>query len=173
MSSTINPDLVKYGSRITIPYLAGVTFDYSQYSGGPTITDKNVFEIAMDGTFTDANIPETYTITPSAFPLRDAAGKTFQGHITDYVLNTMNKAAFDTGNTLDITTLLYKFLKVEITTGLIGKAIPELITKFGSSTAVAITGAIVTSPAVAKFTSALNSVSNINLAVTIAVGGVT
>jgi hypothetical protein len=85
----------------------------------------------------------------------------------------LNKASFDTGNTLDITTLLYKFLKVEITTGLIGKAIPELITKFGSSTAVSITGAIVTSPAVAKFTSALDSISNINLAVTIAVGGVT
>jgi hypothetical protein len=77
MTSTINPDLVKYGTRITIPYLAGVTFDYSQYLGGPTITDKNVFEIALDGTFTDANTPETYTITPAAFTLRDAAGKTF------------------------------------------------------------------------------------------------
>lgn len=112
VANEINPDLVKYGSRITIPYLAGVTFDFSQLMGGPTVTSDKVLQMALDGTFYDANAPETYSITPAAFDLFNKSGKSFQGHLTDYVANTNFKAAFDTGNTLDITTLLYKFLKV-------------------------------------------------------------
>jgi len=127
----------------------------------------------MDGTFYDANAPETYSITPAPFALRDAAGKSFQGHLTDYVANTSFKSMFDTGNTLDITALLTQYLKLTVDTTEIGQAIPELITKYGKGKAVSIKGAIVKAPATCAFTSTLNSVKNINLAVTIEVNGET
>lgn len=80
------------------------------------------------------------------------------------------KACFDTKNTLDITYLLQKYLKVEITTDQIGMAIPELLKKYGSGKAVTIKGAFVKAPGVAKFTPTLDSITDLNLAVTIGVG---
>lgn len=169
ITSTIDPDLAKYGTRVTIPYLAGTTFDFSQMKGGPTVTSNQVLEVVMDGTFYDANAPEVYSITPAAFEVRNPNGKTFQAYLTDYVLNTNMKACFDTKNTLDITYLLKQYLQVEITTDLIGQAIPELLTKYGSGKAVSIKGAFVKAPGVAKFTPTLDSITGLNLAVTLGV----
>jgi len=138
--------------------------------GGPTVTSSEVLEVTMDGTFYDANAPETYSITPAPFSVYNPQGKTFQGYLTDYVLNTNMKACLDTKNTLDITYLLQKFAKVTITTDEIGVAIPELLTKYGSGKAISLKAAFVEKPGVAKFTPTLDSITDLNLAVTLGVG---
>jgi hypothetical protein len=171
IETTANQDLALYGTQITIPYLAGVTFDFSQMLGGPKVTTDNIFELAMDGTFFDINNPETYSFDPAAFPLRDTAGRSLQAYLTDYVVNTNLISAFDTGNALDISMILEKFGKA-ITTDQIGLAIPQILTKYGSGQIVTLAGAFVNSPGKASFTSSLDSIT-VNLAVTVSVAGET
>jgi len=63
-----------------------------------------------------------------------------QAYISDYVLNTAFEAGFLTGNTLDITYLLEKYLNVTVTTDNLGVIIPEILTKYGSGKAVGLAG---------------------------------
>jgi hypothetical protein len=51
-----------------------------------------------------APTPSAYN--PVSFPLRNPAGKQFQGYLTDYTLNTLFESGYSTGNTLDFTYLL-------------------------------------------------------------------
>jgi hypothetical protein len=168
VENTIDADLAKYGSQITIPYLAGVTFDFGQYNNGPQVTKDSVLELSMNGTFFDIKKPESFAITPAVWPLRNPSGKTLQMYLTDYVVNTNLIAAFDTGNTLDITTLLQKFLNITVTTDNLGLAVPEILKKYGSGKPVAISGAFVTKPGAASFSNDVNTL-DLNLAVTIKV----
>jgi len=66
-----------------------------------------------------------------------------QSYISDYVLNTAFEAGFQTGNTLDITYLLLKFLNVTVTTDNLGIVVPEILTKYGSGKAVSLAGKFV------------------------------
>ena len=122
----------------------------------------------MNGTFFDIQKPETFAITPAVWPIRNPAGKSLQMYLTDYVFNTNLIAAFDTGNTLDITTLLQKFLNITVTTDNLGVAVPEILAKYGAGKPVAISGAFVTKHGVASFSSEVNTL-DLNLAVTIKV----
>jgi hypothetical protein len=167
IETTIDQDLAKYGTRITIPYLAGVTFDYGQLMM-PKVTSDNVFELAMDGTFYDINKPEAYKIAPAVWPLRNPKGKTFQAYLTQYTINTQFIAAYDTKNVLDITQLLSK-VGVKITTDEVGKAIPAILQKYGSGKEVSIKGAYVTAPSQVTFTESEDS-AELNLMVSIGVG---
>lgn len=169
IETTIDQDLAKYGTRVTFPYLAGVTLDLGQMLGGPKVTTDNILEAALDGTFFDANAPETYSFDPVAFPLRNPAGKTFQGYLTDYVVNTNLIAAFDTGNTLDITMLIQKLLNITVTTDDIAYVLPEIVTKYGSAQPVTIKGAFVNAPGKASFAPDADSIQ-LNLAVAVSVG---
>jgi len=170
VNNTVNPDLAKYGNEITIPYLAGVTFDYSQYNGGPKIaSDGSLGQIALNGTFWDIQKPETYTIEPTAFPVHNPAGKSFQGYITDYVVNTMLQSGFDTGNTLDITYLLEKYLGITVITDWIGLFIPEFVSTYGTGKAVQISASFSKAPGSASVNTSLAEIM-LNLAGTFKVG---
>jgi len=70
-----------------IPYLAGVTFDYSQMGEGPKITET-VAQGALNGTFFDASHITQWAQAPAKFDLHDPQGKQAQGYLTDYVINT-------------------------------------------------------------------------------------
>lgn len=156
INKTINPDLAKYGNEITIPYLAGVTFDYSQYNGGVKVSsDGSLAQAALNGTFFDIQSPETYTIEPAQFPVHNPDGKSAQGYLTDYVVNTLLKSGFDTGNTLDITYLLKRYLGVTLTTDFMAKFIPEFTTVYGSGKAVQLSAKFATAPGTASVNSSL------------------
>lgn len=76
IDTVINPDLAKYGTEVTIPYLAGVTFDFSQFNGGIKVqSDSSYAQAALNGTFFDINAPEHYTAEPAAFPFHNPNGK--------------------------------------------------------------------------------------------------
>jgi hypothetical protein len=170
INQTVNPDLQKYGNEITIPYLAGVTFDYSQYNGGPQIaSDGSMGQIALNGTFWDIQKPETYSIEPTAFPVHNPAGKSLQGYLTDYVVNTMLQSGFDTGNTLDITYLLEKYLGITVITDWIGLFIPEFVSTYGTGQAVQISASFSKAPGMASVTSDLAEIV-LNLKGTFKVG---
>jgi len=139
INSKVNPELLI--TQQEIPYLAGVTVDYGQLDGGPTITSDNVFELAFNGTFFDQGKPLD-PITPAVFPLRNPNGKALQAYITDYVVNTALNAGFETGNTIDITELLAK-LNVTLLTDDFAKVIPELLTKYGAGHPVTIAACLV------------------------------
>jgi len=75
-----------------------------------------------------------------------------QSYISDYVLNTAFEAGFLTGNTLDISYLLLKYLNVTVTSDNLAKyIIPEVLTKYGSGKAVSIAGKFVDNLTQTKF----------------------
>ena len=126
----------------------------------------------LNGTFFNAEKPTVSPLQPSVFPTRNPNGKTAQGYFTDYVLNTAFESGYSTGNTLNITEILHKFLNLTVTTDNIGVVIPEILTKYGAGQAVAISGAFVKAPSSAKFTGDLNTIE-LNLAVTVQIAGET
>jgi len=143
MDTTVNPDLAKYGSRMTIPYLAGVTLDYSQYDGGITVAkDGSDIQFANSAMFFDLNKPEHYSFQPVQFPLHNPSGKDAQVYLADYVVNTMLQSGFDTGNTLDVNQILSK-LNVQVTTDNLAVFIPEIVTVYGTGKQVDILAAFV------------------------------
>lgn len=68
--------------------------------------------------------------------------------------------------------LLNKLLGITITTDILGVAIPELLTKYGSGKTVSIKGAFINAPGKAKITDSLSSITA-NLALGIFVDGET
>lgn len=139
VDTTVEQDLAQYGIQQTIPYLAGVTFDYAQMGQGPKITD-GVFQAGLNGTFFDMNETTASQYHPAQFALHDPKGKQLQAYITDYVLNTAFSSGFATQNTLDITYLLKTYLKITVTTDQLGVVVPEVLTKYGSGKAVGLSG---------------------------------
>merc|ERR1712195_97153 len=130
VDTTINQDLVVYGSQETIPYLAGVTGDYAQYGAGATMTADKNFEMSVLGYFFNKNVATPSKYTPVAMPTRIAGGEAAQGSLS--------------GNTLDITYLLSK-LNVTVTTDNLGVLIPEILTKEGKVTMTPSNNEIITS----------------------------
>ena len=123
INTTLDEDLAKYGTQITIPFLGGVTLDFAQLAGSPKITDDASAMLALNGTFFDINHPTASPYHPSAFDPTDRQGHMLQAYFTDYVLNTMFAAGFSTGNTVDLSKIL-ALLNVTITTGELGLVIP-------------------------------------------------
>lgn len=153
INNTINPDLAKYGNEITIPYLAGVTFDYAQLGQGIFVqSDSSYAQATLNATFFDMNAPESYTEEPVAFPLRNPNGKSAQVYISEYTANTLLKSGFDTGNTLDINTLLYKYLKVVVTTDFMAQFVPQFTEIYGTGKAVQFSAKFANAPGTAKVT---------------------
>merc|ERR1712166_930638 len=165
--TTVNQDLVVYGSEETIPYLAGVTADYAQYGKGATFTADNIFEMSVAGKFYNKNVATPSTYSPVAFPARTVGGESAQGFLSEYTVNTLLEAAFSTQNTLDITYLLTK-LNVTVTTDNLGVVIPEILTKYGKGKAVGIKAKFITKEGVVSMMPTTNQ-ADLNLAVTITI----
>lgn len=144
MLTQLNTDLYEYGTNTTIPYLAGVTADYGLASG-PTIGSASA-SISANGTFYDKAHPWTKAYTPAAITPTDLKGKELQVYLTQYLLNTMFDAGFTTGNTLDITYLLEKYLGLAVTTDNLSVVIPQMLTKYGSGKNCTIKGKFITAP---------------------------
>lgn len=151
IDTTLDEDLKIYGTQQEIPFLSGVTADYAQI-GGPEFTTDSVFQMAVNGTFFDAQDVQTPAGTPASFPLRNANGKEAQISLTDYTINSALSAGFLTQEDLDITYLLSQYLNVTVTTDVIGLVIPEVLTKYGSGQAVSLSGQWVENAADAEFT---------------------
>lgn len=122
-----------------------MTLDYGQLAGSPKINADSSFTFALNGTFFDIDKPAASPFHPAAFDPADLQGHMLEGYFTDYVLNTMFLAGFQTGHTLDVTHIL-SLLNITITTGELGLVIPEFITKYGKDKAVKITAAFVDEP---------------------------
>jgi hypothetical protein len=73
IESIVDQELTKYGTRVTLPYLAGVTFDYAQMSG-PNMKD-NLIQVEMDGSSYNVLKPDVFGATANSFPLRNESGK--------------------------------------------------------------------------------------------------
>ena len=91
-----------------------------------------------------------------------------QAYISDYVLNTAFEAGFLTGNTLDLTYLLSKYLNVTVTTDNLGVIVPEILTKYGSGKAVGLAGKFSGTQTESKFTKEGQTLTG-SLAVTVSV----
>jgi hypothetical protein len=76
VSTTVNQDLAVYGNEIMIPYVFGVTADYSQMGKGATVTSDNIFEMSVNGTFFNPKDVKPSKYTPVTFPVRKSSGKT-------------------------------------------------------------------------------------------------
>jgi len=92
----VNTDISIYGTQETIPQLGGVTADYGQMAVHDQITSDSYFEMAVNGTFFDKNNVKASAYTPVAFPVRNPTGKSLQGHLTDYTINTLAEAGLST-----------------------------------------------------------------------------
>lgn len=166
----VNTDLNVYGTQEELPQFGGVVADYGQMAKHDQITSEGYFEMAVNGTFFDKNHVHAYDITPAAFPVRNPNGKTLQGHLTDYTINTFARAGFSTGNTLDVTAILKKLVNLTVTTDNLGVVIPEILTKYGSGKAVGLSGKFITQPCAVKFTKS-NAEADIWIAITASVDG--
>jgi len=136
----VNQDLQQFGGQITVPVLAGASLDYGQLNGGPTIDENGDFLMALNGTGFDANKIQPSKYHPATFSLRDPKGPGLQVYLTDYTINTVLDAGYQTGNNLDITALLTQYLGITVTTDNLGLFIPKLLEKYGSGKAVGIAG---------------------------------
>lgn len=134
------------------------------------ITSDSYFEMAVNGTFFNKNNVKASAYTPVAFPVRNPTGKSLQGHLTDYTINTLAEAGLSTGNTLDVTAILYKLVNLTVTTDNLGVVIPEILTKYGSGKAVGLSGKFITKPCQVKFTKS-NAHADIWIAITASVEG--
>jgi hypothetical protein len=159
IDSTVDQDLAKYGTQAEIPYLAGVTFDYGQMNDGIKISSDKILSGALNGTFFDANKVQASKYAPTPFKVRDPNGKMLQAYMSDYVLNTILESGFLTGNSLDITYLLQKYLNVTVVTCTLQPYIPELMDQYGCEHPVSITGAFTKKQTESKFTEKGQSIS--------------
>jgi hypothetical protein len=124
--------------------------------------------MSVIGSFYNKNTQTPSKYTPVTFPVRKAGGQAAQGYLSEFTLNTLFESAFSTGNQLDVTYLLNKFLNVTVTTDNLGVVVPEILTKYGSGKAVGLSGKFITNEAVVKMTPTDNSVVG-NLAITVTI----
>lgn len=170
ISGEVNKDISIYGAQETLPQFGGVTADYGQMAIHDQITSDSYFEMAVNGTFFNKNQEVASAYTPAAFPVRNPAGKSLQGHLTDYTINTFLEAGFSTKNTLDVTAILKKLVNLTVTTDNLGVVIPEILTTYGSGKPVSLSGQFITKPCQAKFTKS-NVNADIWIAITAGVSG--
>lgn len=80
--------------------------------------------MGVNGTFFDAKHPKMPSVAPATFALHDPKGKSGQLYVTEYTVNSALDSGFTTGNTLDVTTILQKYLNFTVFTDDLGKLIP-------------------------------------------------
>lgn len=139
-------------------------------NGGLKITSDNIVEMGVNGTFFDKTHLAASGLKPVAFPIRSAAGKPFQGYLTQYTVNTLLASACSTGNTLDVTYLLEKFFNLTVTTDNLAVVIPEVLTQYGSGKAVSMAGKFITDKSAVTMTKT-NNEAKANLAITVTIDG--
>lgn len=169
VDTTINNDLNIYGNEINIPYIFNVTADYAQYGKGVIATTDGIAEMSVNGTFFNPLDVKPSKYTPVTFPVRDPNGKTTQGYLSEYTPNTLLEAAYDTGSTMDIQTLLDKF-NVTVNTTDFAQVIPELATKYGAGVPVDIKAKFITKESHITMSSTTNQ-ADANVAFTLTVAG--
>lgn len=148
----LSQELQVNGTQQEVPQLGGITADISQMNGGPTFTKERFFQMGVNGTFFDSQQFPERTFDPSTFPLRDPNGTDAQFYLSDYTLHSIMQAGYHTGKPLDISYILEKVLNIPvITTNLIGRYIPQILTKYGSDVPVSITGKWIDVPGRAVF----------------------
>ena len=125
--------------------------------------------MSVNGTFFNPNDVSVSKYTPVSFPVRKATGKTLQGFLSEYTPNTFLEAAYNTGNTMDISALILKFNNTKVTTTDFQYVIPELAQKYGLDVEVLMSAKFITKESVVKFTSANNQL-DANVAFTLTVG---
>jgi len=75
--------------------------------------------------------------TPAAFDIVNKKGF-LQGYMTEYTLNSLFESDALTGKKFDITSYITKYLNYTVTCGDLAVILPELVDKYGKTTAVTI-----------------------------------
>jgi len=125
----------------------------------------------LNGTSYNALKPAPTKWTPYAFDGTDIKGKELGGYASDYVLNTVFEAGFTTGNELDITAILEKYLNLTVTTDEVGIVIPGLLAKYGSGKNVSISGKYIEKQSELHITKDKGTAVDLSLLIDISVGG--
>jgi len=134
------------------------------------VTDKSTFEMAVNGTFYNSNKTAASVYpAPVAWPVRNPSGRSLQGHLTEWTVNTALEAGFSTDNTLDVTTILHQLLGLNVTTSDLGTVVPQLITKYGANKTINLSGRLINQKSVAHATTGHAEIT-LNLAITGTVG---
>lgn len=100
-----------------------------------------MFEMAVNGTFFNTN----HTVAsqwpePVKFPVRNSAGRSLQGHLSEWTVNTALEAAYSTSNTIDFSGLLRDVLGIQLNTTTFAIVLPEIVSKYGADKNVTLTG---------------------------------
>jgi len=90
-------------------------------------------------------------LTPSTFELRDATGKDLQLYITEYFINSLFASAYNTGNTLDVTSLLSEYFNVTVDASVLAFVMPEFTNVYPEGTTIEIAGTLIDQAGVAHF----------------------
>lgn len=137
VSTTVDQDLKHFGSQVALPDIGNLTLDYAQIGHSPFVTTDKIFELNINGTTFDPHHLHNTGIQPVDLPVFNTSGKSAQGYVSEYTLNTTLQAAFDSGRTLNITQILSR-VNFTLTTDMVGVAIPEIVTKYGKGKPVDI-----------------------------------
>jgi len=109
--------------------------------------------MAVNGTFYNANKTAASSYKyPVAWPVRNADGRSLQGHLTEWTVNTALEAGFSTDNTLDVTAILHQLLGLNVTTTDLGTVVPQLVTKYGANKTINLSGRLINQKSVAHAT---------------------
>lgn len=116
--------------------------------------------MAVNGTFYNVNhTAATKYPDPVPFAVRNPSGRTLQGHLSEYTINTAAEAAFTSDNTLDVSYILKQILNINVTTTNLGTVLPQLITKYGDNVTISMRGKCITKPSYVTFTEGHNEVN--------------
>jgi len=108
------------------------------------ITNTGNFEMAVNGTFYHVDhIAPSQWPAPVAFPVRNPKGRTLQGHLTEWTVNTALEAGFRSQETLNVTEIIYQLANYTVNTTTIGVPIPEIITKYGAGQPIQLVGKLI------------------------------
>jgi hypothetical protein len=106
---------------VKLPRFEDIVIDYS------LLTDpfvKTFIAAEINGTFYNIKNPEPISEKPVVIPYRDMNRKAFQLFITEYTANTFLRSFYDSHYEFVVTDYMRKYLKLDITTYMIGKVIP-------------------------------------------------
>lgn len=117
------------------------------------VTNTGAFEMAVNGTFYDSkNLAASQWPAPATFPVRNPKGRTLQGHLTEWSVNTALEAGFRSQNYLNVTEIIHQVANYTVNTTTIGVPIPEIVTKYGDGKPIALAGILINQPSYAHAT---------------------
>lgn len=112
---------------------------------------KDYVAVDINGTFYNTKDTRKWEGPQVPVPYRDFSGKAFQVFLTDFTVSSFFRAWFVDSADTYVTDMLWKYLKYRLTTDHIGKAIPQLIEKYGEGEEVRVVTTDLVEPVV-KFT---------------------